>query len=62
MRPILILLAINLVFTFTWQDIAWQAHIGGLVVGRGHRVRHGARAPRAADAGAVRRLRGGVRC
>lgn len=33
MRPILILLGINLVFTFTWQDIAWQAHIGGLVVG-----------------------------
>ncbi|AXK33475.1 rhomboid family intramembrane serine protease [Streptomyces armeniacus] len=33
MRPILILLAINLVFTFTWEDIAWEAHIGGLVVG-----------------------------
>jgi membrane associated rhomboid family serine protease len=35
MRPILILLAINLVFTFTWSNIAWQAHIGGLVVGAG---------------------------
>lgn len=33
MRPILVLLAINLVFTFTWGDIAWQAHIGGLVTG-----------------------------
>lgn len=33
MGPIATLLAINLVFTFTWQDIAWQAHIGGLVAG-----------------------------
>ena len=33
MRPILILLCINLVFTFTWQGISWQAHIGGLAVG-----------------------------
>ncbi len=33
MRPILILLAINLVFTFTWPNIAWEAHVGGLVVG-----------------------------
>lgn len=33
MRPILILLAINLIFTFTWKSIAWEAHIGGLVTG-----------------------------
>lgn len=33
MRPILILLGINLIFTFTWQGISWQAHIGGLAVG-----------------------------
>ncbi|OEV02125.1 MULTISPECIES: rhomboid family intramembrane serine protease [Streptomyces] len=33
MRPILILLAINLVFTFTWKNIAWEAHVGGLVTG-----------------------------
>ncbi|MGP3998521.1 rhomboid family intramembrane serine protease [Streptomyces sp. 8N706] len=33
MRPVIALLALNLVFTFTWGNIAWQAHIGGLVVG-----------------------------
>jgi membrane associated rhomboid family serine protease len=33
MRPIAILLGINLVITFAWADIAWQAHIGGLVAG-----------------------------
>ncbi|MBA0052944.1 rhomboid family intramembrane serine protease [Streptomyces sp. AJS327] len=33
MRPIAVLLAINLIFTFTWENIAWEAHIGGLVAG-----------------------------
>jgi membrane associated rhomboid family serine protease len=33
MRPVIALLAINLVFTFSMSGIAWQAHIGGLVAG-----------------------------
>ncbi|NEC87715.1 rhomboid family intramembrane serine protease [Streptomyces sp. SID12501] len=33
MRPILALLVINLIFTFGMSNIAWQAHIGGLVGG-----------------------------
>ncbi|MGC5362125.1 rhomboid family intramembrane serine protease [Streptomyces sp. DT24] len=33
MRPMLAILAINLVFTFTMPSIAWQAHVGGLVAG-----------------------------
>ncbi|MGW1373369.1 rhomboid family intramembrane serine protease [Streptomyces sp. NPDC002446] len=33
MKPVLILLGLNLAFTFLWPHIAWQAHVGGLVVG-----------------------------
>ncbi|MCX4644350.1 MULTISPECIES: rhomboid family intramembrane serine protease [unclassified Streptomyces] len=33
MRPVIGLLALNLLFTFTWGNIAWQAHVGGLVAG-----------------------------
>ncbi|MEU8590525.1 rhomboid family intramembrane serine protease [Streptomyces sp. NPDC048664] len=33
MRPVIALLVINLIFTFGWGNIAWQAHIGGLVGG-----------------------------
>lgn len=33
MRPVLVLLAINLFVTFRWDGIAWEAHIGGLVAG-----------------------------
>ncbi|QNP71489.1 rhomboid family intramembrane serine protease [Streptomyces roseirectus] len=33
MRPIIALLVINLIFTFGWSGIAWQAHVGGLVAG-----------------------------
>ncbi|MGW5734627.1 MULTISPECIES: rhomboid family intramembrane serine protease [Streptomyces] len=33
MRPVIALLALNLLFTFTWSGIAWEAHVGGLVAG-----------------------------
>ena len=33
MRPVIALLVLNLIFTFGWSGIAWQAHVGGLVVG-----------------------------
>ncbi|MFH9069330.1 rhomboid family intramembrane serine protease [Streptomyces alboflavus] len=33
MRPVLIILALNLFFTFRLDGIAWQAHIGGLIAG-----------------------------
>ncbi len=33
MRPILILLGLNILFSFTWANVSWQAHIGGLIAG-----------------------------
>jgi membrane associated rhomboid family serine protease len=33
MRPVIVLLVINLIFTFSIPGIAWQAHVGGLVSG-----------------------------
>jgi membrane associated rhomboid family serine protease len=50
LRPILALLAINLIFTFSpGFDISWQAHIGGLVAGvvTGYAMVHAPRRHRA---------------
>ncbi|MGP4043361.1 rhomboid family intramembrane serine protease [Streptomyces sp. 2A115] len=33
MRPVIALLVINLILTFGWSNIAWEAHIGGLAGG-----------------------------
>ncbi|WP_416963612.1 rhomboid family intramembrane serine protease [Streptomyces sp. Agncl-13] len=49
MRPIIALLVINMIFTFGWGNIAWQAHIGGLVAGviTGYAMVHAPRERRA---------------
>ncbi|GGK64512.1 rhomboid family intramembrane serine protease [Streptomyces flaveus] len=48
MRPVIALLVINLIFTFGWSNIAWEAHIGGLVGGVmiGYAMVHAPRARR----------------
>ena len=49
LRPIIALLVINLIFTFSWSGISWQAHIGGLVGGlvTGYAMVHAPRERRA---------------
>jgi membrane associated rhomboid family serine protease len=33
MRPVIALLVINVIITFGWSNIAWQAHLGGFAAG-----------------------------
>ncbi|MEU0332155.1 rhomboid family intramembrane serine protease [Streptomyces sp. NPDC006193] len=49
MRPVIALLVINLIFTFGFSSISWQAHIGGLVAGvvTGYAMVHAPRENRA---------------
>ncbi|MFF7330465.1 rhomboid family intramembrane serine protease [Streptomyces sp. NPDC008150] len=49
LRPVIAMLVINLVITFAWAGISWQAHIGGLVAGvvTGYAMVHAPRRHRA---------------
>ncbi|WP_246506964.1 rhomboid family intramembrane serine protease [Actinocrinis puniceicyclus] len=33
MQPVITVILLNLVFSFTWGGISWQSHVGGLVAG-----------------------------
>lgn len=49
LRPVLVLVALNLVFTVLAPRIAWEAHVGGLVAGAiiGYAMVHAPRGRRA---------------
>ncbi|MBY8881352.1 rhomboid family intramembrane serine protease [Actinacidiphila acidipaludis] len=33
MRPVIALLVLNIIFSFTWANVSWQGHLGGLLTG-----------------------------